>query len=105
MCIGIPLRVIEAHACHALCDDGGRPRRVDTTLVGPVAAGDWLLVFLDSAREVLDEADARLRRDALAALAAVMAGGPADERLFADLAGREPRLPPHLRPDNEEEKP
>lgn len=96
MCIGIPLRVIASHDFHAVCDDAGQPRTVDTTLIGRAEVGDWLLVFLGSAREVLDVDTAHKMRDALAAMERVMAGDHQVEHLFADLVEREPSLPAHL---------
>lgn len=32
----------------------GETREVNTALIGPCAVGDWLLIFLDGARERLD---------------------------------------------------
>jgi hydrogenase expression/formation protein HypC len=54
MCIGIPMQVIEADGRFALCEGRGERRRINTALVGEVACGDWLLVFLDDAREAID---------------------------------------------------
>jgi len=54
MCIGIPMQVIEADDRFALCEGRGEHRRINTALVGDVAPGDWLLVFLDDARERID---------------------------------------------------
>lgn len=54
MCIGIPMQVIEADGRFALCEGRGERRRIHTALVGEVAPGDWLLVFLDDARERID---------------------------------------------------
>jgi len=54
MCIGIPMRVIEADGRFALCEGRGQRRRINTALVGDVSSGDWLLVFLDDARERID---------------------------------------------------
>lgn len=54
MCIGIPMQVIEADGRYAMCEGRGERRRVGTALVGDVAPGDWLLVFLDDARERID---------------------------------------------------
>ena len=51
MCIGIPMQVIEADGRFALCEGRGERRRINTALVGGVAPGDWLLVFLGDARE------------------------------------------------------
>ena len=58
MCIGIPMQVIEADGRFALCEGRGERRRIHTALVGDVAPGDWLLVFLDDARERIDAARA-----------------------------------------------
>lgn len=58
MCIGIPMQVIEADGRFALCEGRGERRRINTALVGDVAPGDWLLVFLDDARERIDAARA-----------------------------------------------
>ncbi len=54
MCIGIPMQVVEADGRFALCEGRGEHRRINTALVGDVAPGDWLLVFLDDARERID---------------------------------------------------
>ena len=58
MCICIPMQVIEADGRFALCEGRGERRRINTALVGDVAPGDWLLVFLDDARERIDAARA-----------------------------------------------
>ncbi len=54
MCIGIPMQVIEADGRFALCEGRGERRRIHTALVGEVVPGDWLLAFLDDARERID---------------------------------------------------
>lgn len=74
MCIGIPMRVLEAWSDGALADHHGRAGSVDTRLVGPCAAGDWLLVFQGAARERLDAQRAAEIDAALALLEAAMAG-------------------------------
>lgn len=53
MCIGIPMQVLRTRPGHALVLGRGQQREVDTALVGEVAPGDWLLVFLEGARERL----------------------------------------------------
>lgn len=98
MCIGIPMRVLEASGTLAICvSDGAENRQeVDISLVEAVSPGDWLLVFLGAARRVL-EADEALRiSDALRAMAMAAEGGTVEAGLFADLEQGEPRLPPHL---------
>jgi hydrogenase expression/formation protein HypC len=54
MCIAIPMQVLHAEPGHAWVTGRGEVRRVDTALVGESAVGDWLLVFLDAARESID---------------------------------------------------
>jgi hydrogenase expression/formation protein HypC len=100
MCIAVPMQVLAATDHAAECRDGSAPDRqvaVDLALVGVQPPGTWLLVFLGAAREVIDAGRARQTLDALAALRAVERGEPV-EHLFADLIGREPELPEHLRP-------
>lgn len=96
MCIGVPMQVIECGPIWAWCDDGADRVQIDMRLVGPQPPGTWVLTFLGTARETLGETQALLIRNALAALAAVAQGQPVDH-LFADLVGREPQLPEHLR--------
>ncbi|MFZ5576241.1 MAG: HypC/HybG/HupF family hydrogenase formation chaperone [Pseudomonadota bacterium] len=74
MCIGIPMQVIEIDGRFALCEGHGERRRVNTALVDEVAAGDWLLVFLDDARERIDAARAAEVNAALDLMLAAMQG-------------------------------
>jgi hydrogenase expression/formation protein HypC len=74
MCIGIPMQVISTEGRHALCAGRGERRRVGTALLGEVAAGDWLLVFLDDARERIDAARAAEVNAALDLLLGAMQG-------------------------------
>lgn len=53
MCIGLPMQVISTRPGFALVAGRGERREVDTALVDPPQPGDWLLVFLDAAREHL----------------------------------------------------
>jgi hydrogenase expression/formation protein HypC len=53
MCIGLPMRVLSARDGRARVAGRGEEREVETLLVGTVEPGDWLLVFIDSAREKL----------------------------------------------------
>jgi len=76
MCIGIPMQVARVEPGHATCVGRGETRRVRTALVGDVAPGDWLLVFLDSARERLS-AERAAEVDATLDLLAEALGGSA----------------------------
>lgn len=97
MCIGIPMQVIECRGLTALCEARGGRRRLDLALVGEQPPGTWLLAFLDAAREVIGADAARLINAALDGLDAALDGGTDLDRHFADLIGREPQLPEHLR--------
>ncbi len=107
MCIGIPMQVKESGFGYALCEGMGISREVDTLLVGEQPVGTWLLVFLNSAREVLSEEDARRITDAVQAVDMVMQNDGRQfsesgmdmqsiEALFADLVDREPPKPESL---------
>ncbi len=54
MCIGLPMQVREVEPGHAWVEGRGQRRRVNTALIGEPAVGDWLLIFLEGAREALD---------------------------------------------------
>ncbi len=97
MCIGLPMQVVEPTGRFARCRYGEEMRKVDMILVGDQPAGTWVLVFLDTAREVMTAEQATKTADALEALALVMQGETSVDHLFADLVGREPELPPHLK--------
>ena len=56
MWLGLPMQVETLEPGFAWVCGRGERRRVDVALVGNCQPGDWLLVFLDSARELLDAA-------------------------------------------------
>ncbi len=97
MCIGLPMQIIEARGRFALCRYGEEKRKVDMILVGEQPVGAWVLVFLDAARDVMTAEQAQKTADALQAIALVMQGETSVDHLFADLVGREPELPAHLK--------
>lgn len=66
-------------------------------LVGTQPVGTPLLVHLDAAVRVLEEAEAALIERAVAGLEAA-GRGEDPEGYFDDLVNREPSLPPHLAP-------
>lgn len=106
MCLAVPMQVRETGPGYAICEGMGSMRRVDTLLTGDQAPGTWLLVFLDSAREVLNEAEALRIADAVRAVELIMNPQSGDgssrvdtaaiEALFADLVDREPPKPDSL---------
>jgi hydrogenase expression/formation protein HypC len=96
MCIGLPMRVVETDGVTALLEGRGERRRVSLLVVGEQPVGTALLVHVETAVRVLDEAEVPLIENALAAADAAARGEPF-EHLFADLIDRTPQLPPHLR--------
>lgn len=99
MCIGIPMRVTDPDGFWAWCEGRGERERLDMRLIGAQPRGTWVLAFLGTAREVLDATQAMRIDAALDALEATQRGETPDlDLLFADLVGREPQLPAHLRP-------
>ncbi|MDH4166178.1 MAG: HypC/HybG/HupF family hydrogenase formation chaperone [Gammaproteobacteria bacterium] len=105
MCIGLPMQVLETGTGYSICSWGGERRRIDTRLVDAHRPGEWLLVFIDTAREVISEERARLVSNALLAIEQASRGITDIDHLFPDLVGREPQLPDFLRstPTNSEE--
>ncbi|MEW8030287.1 MAG: HypC/HybG/HupF family hydrogenase formation chaperone [Candidatus Thiodiazotropha sp.] len=72
MCVGIPALVLEAGDFVARCRTRNGEEQINMMLTGPQPAGTWLLTFLGSAREVIDEEDARNIDKALDGLSAIM---------------------------------
>jgi hydrogenase expression/formation protein HypC len=97
MCVGIPLEIVECRSGMALCKGRSGTRRIDMMLVGDQQPGTWILAFLDTAREVVTAETARLIGNAIEATERALAGDTDIDHLFADLSGREPQLPEHLR--------
>ncbi|MDP2005847.1 MAG: HypC/HybG/HupF family hydrogenase formation chaperone [Rubrivivax sp.] len=98
MCIGVPLQVMSVEEHHAWCEADGQRERLDMALVGPQPPGTWVLGFQGAARHVLGAQEAAQARAGRRALAAVLGGGSDVDAFFADLVGRTPELPEHLRP-------
>ncbi|MEO8014512.1 MAG: HypC/HybG/HupF family hydrogenase formation chaperone [Polaromonas sp.] len=93
MCIGIPMQVLSLEPGHARCHGRSELRRIRTALVGTVAPGDWVLVFLDSAQEIISSQRAQEINGTLDLLAAVMRGHetgtpPSHEAASFDLPSR-----------------
>lgn len=97
MCVGLPMRVVSGDDVAAVCERRGERATLNMMLVGAQPPGTWVLAFMGTAREVLSAEDAAQIDAALDAVAAALAGETDVDRYFSDLAGREPRLPDHLR--------
>ena len=96
MCLGLPMTVIETDGISALCEYRGERRRVSVLLLSEPPVGAKVLVYIDNAIRLLDDEEAQRIADALEGLDAALSGQDCD-RFFADLIGREPQLPEHLR--------
>lgn len=88
--------VVESDDLTALCRRGDEVRRIGMALLGAQPPGAHVLVHIDNAVRLLDPEEARLIDDALDGLSRAARGESFDD-LFADLIGRTPELPPHLR--------
>ncbi|GAB2197806.1 HypC/HybG/HupF family hydrogenase formation chaperone [Sessilibacter sp. MAH4] len=102
MCIGIPMQVVSVDGNRVMClrygetDDSSKEQLVDASLVESLHPGQWLLVFLNAAREIISPERADQVGKALSALMMVDRGdSSAFDHLFEDL-NREPQLPAHL---------
>jgi hydrogenase expression/formation protein HypC len=101
MCIGVPMQVIATEPHRAKCAGRGEEAWLDTILIGAQPVDTWVLAFRGAAIRVLTPDEAAATNGALDALQAVLAGDTRDgariDALFADLVGREPQLPDHLK--------
>ncbi len=94
MCVGIPMKVINAGPEHAWCEGRSGRQRVNMMMLEPQPEGAWVLVFRDFAREGLSELDARRIDAALDALDAAQRGEQPDvATLFGDLIGQKLAAP------------
>lgn len=78
MCIGLPMQVLSTTPGHATVAGRGVQRHIDTALVGEVQPGDWLLIFLDAARERISAERAAEVNATLDLMAGLMAGAETD---------------------------
>ena len=98
MCVGIPMQVVMADDTIAECEGRNGRQRLDNMLVGAVPPGTWLLAFQGRALRTMTGAEAAQTLAALEALDAAMRGSETSlDAYFADLIGREPQLPDHLK--------
>lgn len=83
MCLGLPMQVESVEAGFAQVSGRGERRRIDLALVGECEIGDWLLVFMDSARERIDATRAAEIDSALDLLQAAFIGDEASAQAEA----------------------
>lgn len=91
------MQIIESNGFAARCQGRGEIRVVNLALLGEQPVGTWVLVFLDSAREILDEERASLISAALDGATRILHNPVSLDSYFPDLTGREPELPAFLR--------
>jgi hydrogenase expression/formation protein HypC len=101
VCIGLPMRIVSVEDGMAVAERRGVRERIDVLLVGEPAPGTWVLAFQGSAVRAMTDDEAQQTDAALQALEAVLGGRNGNsngvDAYFADLIGREPQLPDHLK--------
>lgn len=97
MCIGVPMQVVTIDGFTAQCAGRDGVQVIDISLAADAQPGDWVMVFLGAAREVISAEAASATLDALEALQRAMRGETGFDHLFADLVGREPELAVHVK--------
>ena len=97
MCIGVPMQLVADGTVRATCEGRGQREALDLALVGNQPDGTWVLAFRGAAVRVLSADEARQTNAALDALEAVLSGEVDIDVHFADLVGRAPTLPDHLK--------
>ena len=90
------MQVMEQQNGRARVVGRGEERWVSTLLVDDPGEGTWVLVHLESARQVLSADEAARIASALDGLQAALRGESVDA-FFPDLVDREPPLPEFLR--------
>ncbi|MBO4227487.1 HypC/HybG/HupF family hydrogenase formation chaperone [Bradyrhizobium neotropicale] len=96
MCLGLPMTIVETDGMSALCQYGNEQRRVSVMLLSEPPVGAKILVHIDTAVRLLDDDEARLIAVALDGVNAALNDNDCGH-FFADLIGRGPQLPEHLR--------
>lgn len=74
MCIGVPVKIIEAGEFMSICQGRNGKEQINMMLIGSQPVGTWVLSFLGSARQVLSETEAAHINQALDGMAAIMSG-------------------------------
>jgi hydrogenase expression/formation protein HypC len=97
MCVGLPMRIVARDGNNAICEGRGQRSHVDLALTGALPDGTWVLTHQGRALREMTAEEAAQTSAALDALEAVLAGGDGLDSFFADLVGREPQLPDHLK--------
>jgi hydrogenase expression/formation protein HypC len=101
MCIGVPMRIVALDGIVAICEGRGGRERIDVALVPGPVVGDFVLAHQGRAVRAMTATEAAQTDAALDALEAALRGDSSLDAYFADLVGREPELPPHLRRPSE----
>jgi hydrogenase expression/formation protein HypC len=86
MCIGIPMQVMAMETGFVRVQGRGETRRIKTALIGDCVVGDWLLTFIDDAREIISAERAHEVNATLDLLQAVMDGDLSTDNTDAGFA-------------------
>ena len=81
MCVGVPVKIVEAGDFVQKAEGKNGIEDVNMMLIGSQPVGTWVLNYLGSAREVLSEEEAEKINSALDGLSALMNG---DEEIDVD---------------------
>ena len=74
MCLAIPAKILSVDCTAAHCEMSGVTKDIDVTLTPEVKAGDWVIVHVGFALQVIDEEKAAAT---LAAMQSVADAAPA----------------------------
>jgi hydrogenase expression/formation protein HypC len=96
MCIGTPLEVLSVSGLMARCQGPSGLEDIDLSLIGPVAAGTFVLAHVGVGIRCIEAEEHIAIANAFEAVQRA-ARGEAFEHLLADLITRTPTLPDHLR--------
>lgn len=95
MCLSIPMQVVALEGTDgdfAVVErrqgEARRRERINMMLIGPQPIGTWILASLGLAQEIIANEERALIEDALAALAASLAGDHDPSQHFADLGNK-----------------
>jgi hydrogenase expression/formation protein HypC len=76
MCVATPMRLVELHGDEAIAEQGGVTRKVSIALLESAKAGDFVLIHAGFAIAIIDEEEALLDIEAIAACAEEGDGSP-----------------------------
>ncbi len=73
MCLAIPAKIVSIDGSTAKCEMSGVTKDVDVSLVPQAAAGDWVIVHVGFALQIIDPQKARETLEAMQTVQAACA--------------------------------